>query len=142
MVLDSSLAVGTPLTDLYDVESDTQIEIAIIPNRGDAISHLGVARELKALTGEKYKMPSITTLDARGGLRVDITLPAPEACPRYSGVTIQGVEVKESPDWLKKRLQSIDLKPINNVVDITNFIQHEIGQPMHCLLYTSPSPRD
>jgi len=136
MVLDAALAPGTPLTELYEVETDHQLEIAIIPNRGDAISHMGVARELQALTGEKYKKPSLESIDARGQMRVDVSIDDAKATPRYSGITITGVEVKESPDWLKKRLQSIDLKPINNVVDITNFIQHEIGQPLHAFDYS------
>ena len=136
MVLDSSLTPGTPLTEIYEVETDHQLEIAIIPNRGDAISHMGVARELQALTGEKYRKPSIESIDARGQMRVDVSIGDAKATPRYSGITITGVEIKESPDWLKKRLQSIDLKPINNVVDITNFIQHEIGQPLHAFDYS------
>lgn len=135
MVLDASLTPGTLLTDVYTVETDYQLEIAIIPNRGDAISHLGVARELQALTGEKYKKPSAESIDARGQMRIDIEIENTTACPRYSGITITGVEVKESPEWLRKRLASIDLKPINNVVDITNFIQHEIGHPLHAFDY-------
>ncbi|PCJ65581.1 MAG: phenylalanine--tRNA ligase subunit beta [Bacteroidetes bacterium] len=135
MVLDSKLTPGTPLTELYSIETDHQIEIAIIPNRGDAISHLGIARELQALTGIKYKKPSIESIDDRGQMRVDISIDDIKTTPRYSGITITGVEIKESPDWLRKRLQSIDLKPINNVVDITNFIQHEIGQPLHAFDY-------
>ena len=136
MVLDSSHTPGTPLTEIYEVETDHQLEIAIIPNRGDAISHMGVARELQALTGEKYRKPSIESIDARGQMRVDVSIGDAKATPRYSGITITGVEIKESPDWLKKRLQSIDLKPINNVVDITNFIQQEIGQPLHAFDYS------
>ena len=135
MVLEASVLPGTPLTDIYTVETDHQLEIAIIPNRGDAISHMGVARELQALTGNKYKKPSIENLDTRGQMRVDISIDSTEACPRYSGITLKGVTVKESPAWLQKRLKSIDLKPINNVVDFTNFIQHEIGQPMHAFDY-------
>lgn len=136
LVLDENIAVGTPLTDLYQVETDHQIEIAIIPNRGDAISHLGVARELQALTGEKYKKPAIERIEDRGQMRVDISIENTQSTPRYSGITISGVEVKDSPEWLKKRLQSIDLKPINNIVDITNFVQHELGQPLHAFDYS------
>ena len=105
MVLDSSHTPGTPLTEIYEVETDHQLEIAIIPNRGDAISHMGVARELQALTGEKYRKPSIESIDARGQMRVDVSIGDAKATPRYSGITITGVEIKESPDWLKKRLQ-------------------------------------
>ncbi len=135
MVLDANTEIGKPVADLYDIETDYQIEIAIIPNRGDAISHLGVARELQALTGKKYKKPSIENFDARGQMRVDIKIENSEACPRYSGITIANVKIEESPSWLKQRLQSIGLNPINNVVDITNFIQHEIGQPLHAFDY-------
>ena len=135
MVLDSKLAAGTVVADLYDVQTDHQIEIAIIPNRGDAISHLGVARELQALTGAKYKKPSLETIDARGQMKVEVVIDNHEGCPRYSGITISNVTIAESPTWLKERLQSIDLKPINNVVDITNFIQHELGQPLHAFDY-------
>jgi len=135
MVLPEDTKPGTLLTDLYEITTDYQIEIAIIPNRGDAISHLGIARELQALTNKKYKKPSITSFDARGQMRVDITIQNPEACPRYAGITIAGVDIKESPDWLKQRLLSIGLKPINNVVDITNFVQHELGQPLHAFDY-------
>ena len=135
LVLDNHIKAGTPLSDLFEVDTDQQIEIAIIPNRGDAISHLGVARELQALTGTKYKKPTVEKIDARGSMRVDISIDNLQACPRYAGITISSVEVKDSPDWLKKRLKSIDLKPINNIVDISNFIQHEIGQPLHVFDY-------
>ena len=135
LVFNNQIKTGTPLTDLYDVETDQQIEIAIIPNRGDAISHLGLARELQALTGVKYKKPTIEKIDARGSMRVDVTIKDLKACPRYAGITLSSIEVKESPEWLKKRLLSIDLKPINNIVDISNFIQHEIGQPLHVFDY-------
>lgn len=135
LVLDNHIKTGTPLTDLFEVDTDQQIEIAIIPNRGDAISHLGVARELQALTGIKYKKPTVEKIDARGSMRVDISIDNLQACPRYAGITISSVDVKDSPDWLKKLLKSIDLKPINNIVDISNFIQHEIGQPLHVFDY-------
>lgn len=135
MVLGSSLPPGTPLKEVYEVETDHQIEIAIIPNRGDAISHLGVARELQALTGEKYKKPAIQSIDARGQMRVDVQIKDSKATPRYCGITITGISVKESPKWLIKKLESIDLKPINNIVDITNFVQHELGQPLHAFDY-------
>ena len=138
-VLDNTLLPGTLLTDVYDVETDYQIEIAIIPNRGDAISHLGVARELQALTGVKYKKPAIQSIDDRGQMRVDIQIKDSTATPRYSGITLTGVSVKQSPEWLRKRLESIDLKPINNIVDVTNFVQHELGQPLHAFDYNKLS---
>lgn len=135
LVLDNYIETGTKLTDLFEVDTDQQIEIAIIPNRGDAISHLGIARELQALTGIKYKKPTVEKIDARGSMRVDISIENLQACPRYAGIIVSSVDVKDSPDWLKKRLESIDLKPINNIVDISNFIQHEIGQPLHIFDY-------
>ena len=135
LVLDNYIETGTKLTDLFEVDTDQQIEIAIIPNRGDAISHLGIARELQALTGIKYKKPTVEKIDARGSVRVDISIENLQACPRYAGIIVSSVDVKDSPDWLKKRLESIDLKPINNIVDISNFIQHEIGQPLHIFDY-------
>ncbi len=135
LVLDNHIETGTKLTDLFEVDTDQQIEIAIIPNRGDAISHLGIARELQALTGIKYKKPTVEKIDARGSMRVDISIENLQACPRYAGIIVSSVDVKDSPDWLKKRLESIDLKPINNIVDISNFIQHEIGQPLHIFDY-------
>ncbi len=131
IVLDSHLKVGTKLEDLYEIDIDHEIEIAIIPNRGDAISHLGVAREIQAITGKKYRKPGTVTFDARGPERVDIEIKDAEACPRYEGISLINVHVEPSPDWLTQRLLSIGLNPINNVVDITNYIQHEIGQPIH-----------
>jgi phenylalanyl-tRNA synthetase beta chain len=135
MVLDSDLEVGTPVADLYDVEEDHQIEIAIIPNRGDAISHLGIARELQALTQKKYKKPATDSLVSVNTHKALIQIEDIKACPRYSGVVLTNVSVEESPAWLKNRLLSLDLKPINNVVDITNLICHEIGQPLHAFDY-------
>ena len=94
LILDHQIKTGTPLTDIYEIETDQQIEIAIIPNRGDAISHLGVARELQALTGVKYKKPTTEKIDARGSMRVDVNIEDTLACPRYAGITLSSVEVK------------------------------------------------
>lgn len=117
---------------------DTIYEIGLTPNRMDAMSHLGVARDViaylihhdkKAL---KAKTPFPNTFKAdNNSLPVQVSIENEKACPRYAGVTIKGITVKESPDWLKNRLQAIDLRPINNVVDITNYILHETGQPLH-----------
>lgn len=131
LILDDDVTIGTAVKDLYNVQSDHQIEIAIIPNRGDAISHMGVAREIQALTGVRYKKPGTVSYDDRGPLKVDIEIQNNVACPRYGGVSIAQVKIGPSPDWLQNRLRSIGLNPINNVVDITNYIQHEIGQPVH-----------
>lgn len=135
MVLNTDAKLGTDLRELYDVEEDHQIEIAIIPNRGDAISHLGVARELQALTQKKYKRPGTQSLISVNTHKALIQIEDPKACPRYNGIVLTNVSVQESPAWLKNRLLALDLKPINNVVDITNFICHEIGQPLHAFDY-------
>lgn len=131
LILPDTAKVGSAVKDLFKVESDYQIEIAIIPNRGDAISHIGVAREIQALTGIRYKKPGTVSFDARGPHRIDVEIKNTTACPRYGGVSIVNVTVGPSPDWLQNRLRSIGLNPINNIVDITNYIQHEIGQPVH-----------
>jgi phenylalanyl-tRNA synthetase beta chain len=139
MVLDPSARIGTPAKDYFKVESDHILEIGLTPNRGDAASHIGVAKDLYAvlnwkLSQIKYDLhvPSVENFTVENNkLKIDVTVEDKEACPRYSGVTITGVTVKESPDWLKKRLQSIGLKPINNIVDATNFCLHESGQPLH-----------
>lgn len=131
MVLPAETEIGIHLKELYNIESDYQIEIAIIPNRGDAISHLGVARELQALTGKKYKKPALQALVSNNSKKVDVSIKNSEGCPRYAGIVVSGVNVAPSPQWLQDRLKAIDLKPINNVVDVTNFINHELGQPLH-----------
>lgn len=133
IVLDEGTAVGTPGRDVFDVEVDTILEIGLTPNRVDASSHYGVARDVAALLRKKAILPDVHELDPDlvGKNPISITLPEPERCPRYVGVYIAGVTVKESPDWLQHRLKSIGLRPINNIVDITNFVLHELGQPLH-----------
>lgn len=136
MVLDPSVKVGTPAKDYFKIESDIVFAIGLTPNRIDAASHLGVARDLAAFLNQKQPVkvtkPSIDNFKIDNNSRIiDIVVENEEACPRYSGITISGVEVKASPDWLQNRLKAIGLKPINNVVDITNFILHELGQPLH-----------
>ena len=131
MVLDAEAKPGTPLCDVLHVETDTIFEIGLTPNRIDAASHFGVARDLAAVLGMKAQLPSTDTFSEGDGQGVRVTVENTEACPRYSGITIQGVKVQESPEWLQKRLKAIGLRPINNVVDITNFVLHEVGQPLH-----------
>lgn len=139
MVLDASAKIGTPAKEYFKVEEDHLIEIGLTPNRGDAASHIGVAKDLYAvlnwkLSEEKYALhvPSVENFSVENtNNKVEVKVEDAAACPRYSGVSISGVTVKESPDWLKKRLQSIGLKPINNIVDATNFVLHETGQPLH-----------
>ncbi|WP_299130141.1 phenylalanine--tRNA ligase subunit beta [uncultured Winogradskyella sp.] len=137
MVLDNALKVGTPAADVFDIENDDVFEIGLTPNRADAMSHYGVARDLKAgLLQKEVQLELITPsvmayhVDARS-LKVDVEIKDKEKCPRYCGVTISGIKVESSPSWLQHRLKSIGLSPINNVVDATNYVLHELGQPLH-----------
>lgn len=130
--LPDDVPVGTPAKDYYKIENDTLIEVDITPNRADAISHLGVARDLAAALNLKLLRPSVDAFKVDNeNLKINVNVANSEACPRYTGVTMTGITVKESPDWLKNRLTSIGQRPINNVVDVTNFILHELGQPLH-----------
>ena len=136
MVLPKEAVVGTPASSYFNVESDFCIEIDITPNRIDGASHFGVARDLAAYLNQtqdiKYKKPSVDNFKVDdNSLNIPIELGNPEACIRYSGLTISGIEIKESPEWLKNRMKAIGLNPINNVVDITNYILFETGQPLH-----------
>lgn len=134
MVLDTDLPNGTPAAQYFGVLPDYVIEIGLTPNRADAASHLGVARDLKAVLGRELKMPSIEAFHSSlltPDSSFEVSVENTEAAPRYTGVTISGLTVTESPDWLKEKLQAIGVRPINNVVDITNFICHELGQPLH-----------
>lgn len=130
MVLDTSLPLGTPASEYFKIENDFTIEIGLTPNRADAASHLGVARDIKALLKRKLKDIKIEAPKAKGS-KVEIIIENKEACPRYAGLTISNLSVKESPEWLKNRLKAIGLNPINNVVDSTNYILHDLGQPLH-----------
>ena len=130
--LPDDVEVGTLAKDYYKIENDTLIEVDITPNRSDAISHFGVARDLAAALGLPLIRPNVDAFSIEShNLPIKVNVHNTEACPRYCGVTISGVTVKESPDWLKNRLNSIGLRPINNVVDVTNFILNELGQPLH-----------
>jgi phenylalanyl-tRNA synthetase beta chain len=132
MVLDTNLATGSPAIEYFDFEDDYLIEIGLTPNRADATSHIGVARDLRAIYHQPVKWPSVENFKPdNNDLPIEVVIENTEACPRYSGVTISGIKVAESPAWLKKRLQTIGLNPINNLVDITNFVLHETGQPLH-----------
>lgn len=130
MVLDTDLPVGTPAAAYFKIENDYTIEIGLTPNRADAASHLGVARDLKALLKKPLKEINVEAPKAKGK-KIEVVVENKEACPRYAGLTISGLTVKESPDWLKNRLKAIGLNPINNVVDVTNYILHDLGQPLH-----------
>jgi phenylalanyl-tRNA synthetase beta chain len=136
MVLEASTAVGTLAKDYFKIEDDYELEIGLTPNRADATGHIGVARDLVAVLGQKQEInlvkPSVDDFKVDNtDLNITVEVENTELCPRYSGVTISGLEVKDSPDWLKNRLLSIGLTPINNVVDVTNFVLHETGQPLH-----------
>ena len=136
IVLDDSAKVGTPAGEYYKIESDWQIEVSLTPNRIDAGSHIGVARDLAAFLKKtrdiRYSRPSVSHFKVDNhNFEIPVEVVTAEACPRYSGVTISGVEIKESPGWLKNRLKAIGLNPINNVVDVTNYVLFEIGQPLH-----------
>ncbi len=132
LVLNTNVPNGTPASEYFNVESDYQIEIGLTPNRADAASHIGVARDIRAAKNRSLQWPSVDRFKVDNtNLSIPVVVENDQACPRYSAVTLSGVTVKDSPDWLKNRLLSIGLTPINNIVDITNFICHEIGQPLH-----------
>ncbi len=137
IVLPADTPVGMKAADYYHVENDTIIEVDITPNRSDAASHFGVARDLYAYYqahGQNVKLtkPSVEAFAINShDLPISVHVDAPEACPRYTGVSIQGATIKESPEWLKNSLLAIGLRPINNVVDVTNFVLHECGQALH-----------
>ena len=139
MVLDNNAIVGTAAADYFKITEDFIFEIGLTPNRGDAASHYGVAIDLAAVLNCKtnaltYKAVPIGIRElpaASGILNVEVEIEDTNLCPRYSGITISGVSVKESPDWLKNILKSIGVRPINNIVDSTNFVLHELGQPLH-----------
>jgi len=132
MVLDQDAIIGTKAKDYFKVEDDHQFEIGLTPNRADAASHLGVARDLAAYLKTGIVLPDITSFIVDNhDLAIPVIVENEIACPRYSAVTISGIQVKESPDWLKNRLKTIGIRPINNVVDITNYVLHELGQPLH-----------
>ncbi|HYG00909.1 MAG TPA: phenylalanine--tRNA ligase subunit beta [Chryseosolibacter sp.] len=132
MVLNTTAANGTPAAEYFKIESDYIIEIGLTPNRADAASHIGVARDIKAAKKRTLKLPSVDGFKTDNQkLTIPVVVENTDACPRYSAVTISNVKVTDSPAWLKNRLLSIGITPINNIVDITNFICHELGQPMH-----------
>tara|TARA_R110002072_G_scaffold196280_1_gene353711 strand:+ start:7211 stop:9637 length:2427 start_codon:yes stop_codon:yes gene_type:complete len=137
MVLPDSLKVGTPCSEVFEVEVDEVFEIGLTPNRADAMSHFGVARDLKA--GFKQRdilkeliTPPVTNFNiVNRSLKIDVEVIKSELAPRYCGITISNLIVQPSPDWLKNRLRSIGITPKNNVVDATNYVLHELGQPLH-----------
>ncbi|MCB0681117.1 MAG: phenylalanine--tRNA ligase subunit beta [Saprospiraceae bacterium] len=138
IVLPADAPIGQTAAAYYQVEQDVVYEIGLTPNRSDATSHIGVARDLAAALQihfdrkEGIRWPDLSAFRPdRTDLPVKVVVENEEACPRYLGVTLANVQVAESPDWLKNRLRTIGLRPINNIVDITNFVLHEYGQPLH-----------
>ncbi len=138
MVLDTHLPNGTPAAEYFELESDQIIEIGLTPNRSDATCHVGVAKDLAAALKVNFahsgevRMPSVDAFKVDNqSLMMPVSVENHDACPRYTGVVISGVTVKESPKWLKDRLTAIGTNTRNNIVDITNFIMHELGQPLH-----------
>ena len=138
IVLPQEAKVGTPAAEYYGIESDWVIEVDITPNRADACSHYGVARDLYAWLVRNGHKTALHRTDVssfaadNNDLDIDIVVENAEACPRYCGVTIKGCEVKESPEWLQTKLRTIGVRPINNVVDVTNYVMFAYGQPLHC----------
>ena len=137
MVLPADTPVGMPAKEYFGVEDDTLIEVDITPNRADGASHYGVARDLYAYYQAKGMDVALTKpcvedfkVDSQA-LPIEVVVENTQACPRYTGVSIKGVTIKESPDWLKKALNTVGIRPINNVVDVTNFVLHEMGQALH-----------
>ncbi|MBA4301230.1 MAG: phenylalanine--tRNA ligase subunit beta [Cyclobacterium sp.] len=132
MVLDTDLPNGTPASEYFEVSQDHVLEIGLTPNRADAASHLGVARDLKALLGRSVYLPEENSLISEiSGTIVTVEVKNSVDCPRYAGVVMSDLKVGPSPQWLQNFLRSLDLEPINNIVDITNFILHDLGQPLH-----------
>ncbi|MCW3084520.1 MAG: phenylalanyl-tRNA synthetase, beta subunit [Bacteroidetes bacterium] len=141
IVLDADAIPGTPAKEYFKIEEDYTIEIGLTPNRADAASHVGVARDLVAvlntheISGGEHLMLQLPDVEAfrvdNTSSKIEVTVEDPIACPRYSGLSISNVKVAESPEWIKNRLKTIGIRPINNIVDITNYVLHELGQPMH-----------
>ena len=132
MVLNENAVLGTPIADALGI-GDVEIEISITPNRSDALSHFGVARDLAALYNLEFKRPEFEIPEC-GKKTSDVAhvfIQDPDLCPRYVAKVVEGITIKESPDWLKNRLKAVGLRPINNVVDVTNYILYEVGQPLH-----------
>ena len=137
MVLDSNLKPGTPAAKVFNIENDEVFEIGLTPNRADAMSHMGVARDLRAALIQKNASlelitPSVSKFKVdKRTLKIDVDVKDSSLAPRYCGVTISGVTIKPSPSWLQNRLKAIGLTPKNNIIDVTNYVLHELGQPLH-----------
>lgn len=132
IILDGEFSAGTPISDALNL-NDVILDIAITPNRPDALSHIGVARDLSAIFNRELRIPKLDYQESQQNVNqlASVEIEDKINCPRYSASVVTGVVIKESPDWLKNKLEKIVLRPINNVVDVTNFILHELGQPLH-----------
>lgn len=140
MVLNGDAVAGTPAKEFFNIEDDTCIEIDLTPNRIDGAGHIGVARDLAAYLKQQkdidYKIPSVENFKVENtNTPIEVIIENEKACPRYSGVCISGIQVAESPEWLQNRLKAIGLKPVNNIVDITNYVLFETAQPLHAFDY-------
>ncbi len=139
MVLPADAEVGKKASKYFFVEEDVVFEIGLTPNRADATSHIGTARDLVAALNRIHntreynlKIPPVTKFEVENHkLDIEVEVEDIKACPRYTGVTLSGIKVSESPDWLKNKLNALGLRPINNIVDVTNYVLHETGQPLH-----------
>lgn len=136
MILPDELKAGTPAAEYFNIERDYVFEIGLTPNRADAASHLGVARDIKALlsrsTKQSVRMPDTNNfVEGKAQPLINVEVESSEACPRYSGIEITNVKIAPSPEWLQNKLKVIGLRPINNVVDITNYVMMHLGQPLH-----------
>ena len=132
IVLDEQFSSGTPISEVLNL-NDLILDIAVTPNRPDALSHIGVARDLAAIFNRELRIPKVDYQESQQNINqlANVEVEDKVNCPRYSASVVTGVTIKESPSWLKNKLEKIGLRPINNVVDITNFILHELGQPLH-----------
>ncbi|MDD2387003.1 MAG: phenylalanine--tRNA ligase subunit beta [Bacteroidales bacterium] len=132
MVLPDDTEIGIPASQYFNIEKDIIIEIDLTPNRADATGHIGVARDLAAFFNQKYNFSDLNfTENKTNRFKIDVSVENTEACPRYMGICMDNIKIAESPDWLKNKLKSIGLNPVNNIVDITNFVLHETGHPLH-----------
>src|SRR5690606_34751588 len=131
MELPQDWVPGKLLSDYIQVEEDTVIEIGLTANRGDAASHLGVARELAALTGRTFNYKIEDSIMFQEENPISVTIKNPEDCPRYSSLYIHNIQIGSSPEFIQNRLKVLGLQPINNIVDITNYVMMETGQPLH-----------
>ncbi|MDR9417366.1 phenylalanine--tRNA ligase subunit beta [Gracilimonas sp.] len=138
MVLEGNPKVGAPISEIFELYQDTIIDIAITPNRPDATCHLGVARDLAAALNSELKKPKIPSgKTVHNSDDITIKIENAEKCHRYVGKMVKGVEIKESPRWLQNKLKAIGVRPVNNVVDVTNFVMYELGQPLHAFDYST-----